>query len=126
MIAHLFTCDDGEWVALVYEDVDGASPRLPWEAAELTRVLAAMGDLADGLTPSPVDAPAAPATLGNLFGGWRELAYTGAGTGLGDWALSHLSRLIDMEDGAECFWLPLETAHILQSGQGALLGRLYD
>lgn len=26
----------------------------------------------------------------------------------------------------ECFWIPLEAAHILQSGQGALLGRLYD
>jgi 8-oxo-dGTP pyrophosphatase MutT (NUDIX family) len=26
----------------------------------------------------------------------------------------------------ECFWIPLETAHVLQSGQGALLGRLYD
>ena len=26
----------------------------------------------------------------------------------------------------ECFWVPLEAAHILQSGQGALLGRLYD
>lgn len=26
----------------------------------------------------------------------------------------------------ECFWIPLETAHILQSGQGALLGRLSD
>ena len=26
----------------------------------------------------------------------------------------------------ECFWMPLEAAHILQSGQGALLGRLYD
>ncbi|GAA1096011.1 NUDIX hydrolase [Nocardiopsis metallicus] len=26
----------------------------------------------------------------------------------------------------ECFWIPLEGAHILQSGQGALLGRLYD
>lgn len=25
----------------------------------------------------------------------------------------------------ECFWIPLEAAHILQSGQGALLGRLY-
>ncbi|MFD0567915.1 NUDIX domain-containing protein [Kitasatospora saccharophila] len=24
----------------------------------------------------------------------------------------------------ECFWVPLEVAHILQSGQGALLGRL--
>jgi hypothetical protein len=23
----------------------------------------------------------------------------------------------------ECFWIPLEAAHILQSGQGALLGR---
>jgi 8-oxo-dGTP pyrophosphatase MutT (NUDIX family) len=26
----------------------------------------------------------------------------------------------------ECFWIPLEAAHILQSGQGAFLGRLYD
>ncbi|MGH3842072.1 MAG: hypothetical protein ACRDS0_11600 [Pseudonocardiaceae bacterium] len=26
----------------------------------------------------------------------------------------------------ECFWGPLGTAHILQSGQGALLGRLLD
>ncbi|WP_172387056.1 NUDIX domain-containing protein [Streptomyces sp. MNP-20] len=26
----------------------------------------------------------------------------------------------------ECFWIPLEDAHVLQSGQGALLGRLYD
>ncbi|WP_329309256.1 NUDIX hydrolase [Streptomyces microflavus] len=26
----------------------------------------------------------------------------------------------------ECFWIPLETAHVLQSGQGALLGRLHD
>ncbi|GAA3710398.1 hypothetical protein GCM10023082_05360 [Streptomyces tremellae] len=24
----------------------------------------------------------------------------------------------------ECFWIPLETAHVLQSGQGALLGLL--
>lgn len=26
----------------------------------------------------------------------------------------------------ECFWVPLEAAHILQSGQGALLGCLLD
>ncbi|MFB4308415.1 NUDIX domain-containing protein [Actinomadura sp. GTD37] len=25
----------------------------------------------------------------------------------------------------ECFWIPLKAAHILQSGQGALLGTLY-
>ncbi|MEV0027900.1 NUDIX domain-containing protein [Nocardia sp. NPDC050793] len=26
----------------------------------------------------------------------------------------------------ECFWIPLAAAHVLQSGQGALLGRLAD
>ncbi|MFJ8435312.1 NUDIX domain-containing protein [Kitasatospora sp. NPDC094019] len=26
----------------------------------------------------------------------------------------------------ECFWIPLPSAHVLQSGQGALLGRLFD
>ncbi|WP_433194420.1 NUDIX hydrolase [Nocardia sp. CA-107356] len=26
----------------------------------------------------------------------------------------------------ECFWIALEAAHVLQSGQGALLGRLVD
>ncbi|MFJ1707188.1 NUDIX domain-containing protein [Kitasatospora sp. NPDC088346] len=26
----------------------------------------------------------------------------------------------------ECFWIPLQAAHVLQSGQGALLGRLFD
>ncbi|WP_329486650.1 NUDIX domain-containing protein [Kitasatospora sp. NBC_01246] len=26
----------------------------------------------------------------------------------------------------ECFWMPLAAAHILQSGQGALLGSLFD
>lgn len=26
----------------------------------------------------------------------------------------------------ECFWIPLEHAHVLQSGQGALLHRLFN
>ncbi|MEV0156088.1 NUDIX domain-containing protein [Micromonospora sp. NPDC050686] len=26
----------------------------------------------------------------------------------------------------ECFWIPLRAAHVLQSGQGALIGRLFD
>jgi 8-oxo-dGTP pyrophosphatase MutT (NUDIX family) len=26
----------------------------------------------------------------------------------------------------ECFWIPLESAHVLQGGQGMLLSRLYD
>ncbi len=26
----------------------------------------------------------------------------------------------------ECFWIPLEDAHVLQAGQGALIGALYE
>lgn len=26
----------------------------------------------------------------------------------------------------ECFWIPLEAAHVLQSGQGALIGTLFE
>ncbi|MEW2376588.1 NUDIX domain-containing protein [Micromonospora sp. NPDC047812] len=26
----------------------------------------------------------------------------------------------------ECFWIPLRAAHVLQSGQGVLVGRLFD
>lgn len=26
----------------------------------------------------------------------------------------------------ECFWIPLDAAHVLQSGQGALIGALFD
>ncbi|WP_017591536.1 NUDIX hydrolase [Nocardiopsis potens] len=38
----------------------------------------------------------------------------------------------EMHDGTapptrfECFWIPLADGHVLQSGQGALLGRLHD
>jgi hypothetical protein len=34
--------DDGNWVALVYEEVDGRHPDLPWRPDELQRVAAAL------------------------------------------------------------------------------------
>lgn len=40
------------------------------------------------------------------------------------WASQELHDGIGEPTNFECFWLPLEAAHILQSGQGALLGRL--
>src|SRR3954471_15188086 len=52
--AFQFAYDDGEWIALVFENVDGAPPAEPWEPDELTRVLLAVHDLARSLTPSPV------------------------------------------------------------------------
>ncbi|RAY15005.1 NUDIX hydrolase [Actinomadura craniellae] len=42
------------------------------------------------------------------------------------WASQELHDGEQEPTNFECFWVPLEAAHILQSGQGALLGRLYD
>ncbi|MFE2032317.1 aminoglycoside phosphotransferase family protein [Streptomyces scopuliridis] len=63
--------DDGEWVALVFEDIDGTLPAQPWRERELERVLDALTDLAERLTP----APRLPVTLpAPRLGGWERLA----------------------------------------------------
>jgi aminoglycoside phosphotransferase len=64
--------DDGEWVALVFEDIDGRLPAQPWCEDELERVLHAVTDLAERLTPAPPrDLPYPPPRLG----GWARLAH---------------------------------------------------
>ena len=50
--------DDGDWVALVYEDVEGLHPEIPWRSDELDRVAGAIAGLGAALDPSPW--PAAP------------------------------------------------------------------
>ena len=70
----LASFDDGDWVALVLQDLDGRMPALPWRPAELHRVLRAVMELADLLTPSPVEAPSVQARLAASFAGWRTLA----------------------------------------------------
>ena len=69
-----WSLDDGEWVVLAFDDVDGHTPALPWRADELERVLAAVHTLAESLMPSPVDAMPVHETLPN-FGSWgRRMA----------------------------------------------------
>ncbi|MYZ39481.1 aminoglycoside phosphotransferase family protein, partial [Streptomyces sp. SID4917] len=63
--------DDGEWVALVFEDIDGALPAQPWREDELERVLDAVTGLAERLTPAP---PLEPALAAPRLGGWARLA----------------------------------------------------
>src|SRR5262249_44623624 len=53
----------GPWIALVLDDVAGRQPEVPWDRAELRRVLAAIDKLAEALTPSPM----AVASLAELF-----------------------------------------------------------
>jgi len=65
--------DDGAWVALVLEDVEGRSPATPWRADELAPVLAALGDLARVPADLP-DLPTATETLGYDLAGWWRIA----------------------------------------------------
>jgi aminoglycoside phosphotransferase (APT) family kinase protein len=66
--------DDGDWVALVVEDVDGVAPVEPWRPAELARVVDAMAGLADRLTPSPIAGRPVAVLDEKAFRGWRMLA----------------------------------------------------
>ncbi|MCZ2819677.1 phosphotransferase [Modestobacter sp. VKM Ac-2977] len=53
--AHLEWAEDAdEWVALVFDEVDGACPTLPWTAATATRVLTGVSSFAERATPCPV------------------------------------------------------------------------
>jgi hypothetical protein len=92
--------DDGTWVALLYEEIDGTLPTQPWRRAELDRVLSATTDLALALTPSPID----ETVLGPpRLGGWLALADEGATStlvSLSPWAARHLDELAALEDRA--------------------------
>ncbi|MEV2218080.1 aminoglycoside phosphotransferase family protein [Streptomyces sp. NPDC050997] len=97
----LGTHDDGTWVALVYQDVTGRQPHVPWREPELRRVLDAVGQLARALTPSPLDAPPAATALGHTFDGWRQLldgqeANELPPARLGTWTATNLPRLAEL------------------------------
>jgi Ser/Thr protein kinase RdoA (MazF antagonist) len=53
--AHLEVTDgDDEWVALVFDVVDGANPSLPWTAGTAARVLTGVAAFGTATTPCPV------------------------------------------------------------------------
>lgn len=92
--------DDGTWVALLFTDVDGRQPALPWREDELVRVLAMLGELAELLTPSPVaELPAVQERLAADFSCWRQLAAAPASAQaeLDPWSRRHLDRLAGLE-----------------------------
>lgn len=94
----LATYDDGTWVALAFEDVDGRQPHVPWRAEEFERVLDAVDALSRDLTPSPVAAPSAGEAVAGMFRGWERLVEQGAESDdrLDPWARRHLSGLAEL------------------------------
>ena len=66
--------DDGTWVALVMEDIEGHPPAIPWDHRELDRVAGAITDLRVALDPSPwPDAPTFAEFNGGVVQAWRDL-----------------------------------------------------
>ncbi len=85
------------WIALVLEDVDGRQPAVPWNRAELTRVLAALDQLSDVLTPSPIAVASVSEHCSEDFTGWRTLAEAGDLDRLDDWSRAHVAELAEIE-----------------------------
>jgi aminoglycoside phosphotransferase (APT) family kinase protein len=92
--------DDGAWVALAFEAVDGRPPRHPWVVAEFDAVMDALSAMHAELTPSPTSAPGTLAAYAaHLFGGWKALASHAVPAALDGWAARHLDRLAELESG---------------------------
>ena len=93
----LASVDDGDWVALVFEDVDGRHPHEPWQADELDLVLDLLVDNARLLTPAPAGFRT---TLGGSRRGLLRLvpdALIGPPDDLDPWAVAHLDELAAYE-----------------------------
>jgi aminoglycoside phosphotransferase len=70
--------DDGDWVGMLYEDIDGRLPAHPWEQADADRVLDALAELTDVLDPSPwPDAPVVAVRSHDFLSRWNNVLEEG-------------------------------------------------
>jgi Phosphotransferase enzyme family len=103
--------DDGDWIALIFDDVDGRLPALPWRPDELQRVLDAVAELGERLTPTPFDVDLTGRD--RMFHGWRELAGGGVPLdGLDPELLPWLDRFAELESR----WLDAARGNTLLHG----------
>lgn len=89
--------DDGDWVALVVEDVEGAHPSIPWTDEELRSSLASLSRLA-GRT-APATWPALHEEVVGELGAWARIRQAGpaeVGTALHPWVADRLDELVDL------------------------------
>lgn len=95
----LWTFDDDDWVALAFEDIEARPPAMPWRPDELERVLDAVAELPNLLTPAPFEAPALADAFDRAFHGWRRLAGHEQANDprLDPWARANLDRLAQLE-----------------------------
>ena len=119
--ALLGSYDVDGWIALMFADVDGGSPQLPWRPAELAAVLDALAVLAEGGTPCPIpDLAPASERIGPMFDGVHRLAADGIVVdGLDLPAL--LGPAVEALDGDTLVHLDLRADNLLLTADGAVL-----
>jgi aminoglycoside phosphotransferase (APT) family kinase protein len=98
----LWTYDDGDWVAILFEDIEGWTPATPWRTEELRRVLTVLTRLVETLTPSPIAVETIAERLHEPMQGWRTLESAARANrddlgGVPDWARRNLARLAALE-----------------------------
>ncbi|HYM96867.1 MAG TPA: phosphotransferase [Candidatus Sulfotelmatobacter sp.] len=93
----LWSYDEGGWVALCLEDVDGRHPGEPWTLHDLDLVVSALIRMTAGLTPSPIAVDrTASGAFATSINGW-QIAYERGEDRLGAWELKNLDRLAALE-----------------------------
>ena len=66
--------DDGDWVGMLFEDIDGRLPAHPWVQEDADRVLDALAELTDVLDPSPwPDAPVIAVRSHDFLSRWENV-----------------------------------------------------
>ncbi|WP_369819581.1 phosphotransferase family protein [Actinoplanes sp. TFC3] len=85
--------DDGEWMVMVVEDVNGRHPRTPWIDAEIEAAVTALRTLGQAIGPeSLAGVPHAADRLTSHFAGWADLAAEPM-SDLDPWAAAHVEDL---------------------------------
>jgi Phosphotransferase enzyme family len=90
--------DDGRWVIMAFECIEGAEPLRPWRPADLARVVATAARMSVAASPSPVQVPSHHPRLG----GWLEISaeptLRARLDGFSRWAARELDELIALEE----------------------------
>ena len=87
--------DDGDWVALLLEDIEGRLPNHPWEQHEADRVLDALAELTAALDPSPwTDAPVAAVRSQEFLSRWDNVIADGLD--VPDWVAGREEELAEL------------------------------
>lgn len=89
------------WIALAFEAVEGANPRLPWRKSDLDRVLEEVARMHRLLTPSPLRLPTLASSYREQFRQWRGVPPGRAGARatatFGPWVQEHREELARAE-----------------------------